>query len=239
MEYVFRLRATYPLSPNEVETEWSEFSPAEAALLDRTRKKRLRPRGHTIFQQNDDPSGVYWIEAGLALLSRIDVSGNETAFGIVGPGETLGHRSYFAGEAHAATARALIDCRVYLIPETTMRQLLDSNPALARWFLRTIARDRGPRDGLLLRGSGLTARVRLVHLLLVLKDRFAQAYQDGRLVFDLPLKRQEIASMLGVSPETVARTIRQLKDEGIATFNGHRIVVPHLDRLLNAAEPNI
>ena len=45
------------------------------------------------------------------------------------------------------------------------------NLALLR-FLRTLARDPGPSDGLLLRAHQVPIRVRLVSLLLILRDRF-------------------------------------------------------------------
>ena len=239
LEYEFRIRGKFPFSLIGNDSEWRTLSPSEVELLDRTHRRRIHRRGDTIFRQDNEPEGVYWIETGFILLYRIDVFENETGFGVVGAGEIMGHRSFFAEEVHAATARALTDCRVCLIPPATLHQLLDSNLALGRWFLRAIAGDRGPPNGLLLRGNHLPARMRLIHLLLLFKDRFAKTRSDGGLVYELPLKRREVASMLGVSAETIARTIRQLKDENIAVFDGRQVFVPRLDRLMSAREANL
>ncbi len=217
------------------QAEWGLLSPAGAELLDRSRRVQPHRRGDAIFLQGDESRGVYCVESGHVLLWRIDAFGNETVFGIVAPGEIMGYRSCFAEEPHAATARALIPCRVWFISRATVDQLLDDNPAIARWFLRMIARDRGPREGLLLRGHHLPVRVRLVNLLLVLRERFAETFPDGRLVFELPLARHEIAAMLGVRPETITRTIRELEDEGVASFNGREVAVPKLEKLLDVA----
>ena len=237
--YKFRLRGSFPYSATEKETEWDEFTPSEVDLLDRETVKTKHAPGDFIFRQNDSPSGVFCIVGGYVLLSRTDSFGNETTFGIFGPDETIGHRSFFASDLHLATARAITHCFVYHIPTDTMRQLFESNLELAWWFLRTVASDRGPLDGLLLRGNKVPARVRFIHMLLLLKDRFARTDENGHLVFELPLRRVEIADMLGVTPETITRTIREIQTDNLAIIRGRKIIVPRLDLLERACEPNI
>jgi CRP/FNR family transcriptional regulator len=189
----------------------------------------------TIFNQGDQPQGIYCVASGHLLLTQSDLSGNETALRLATPGELIGHRSLFAEQAHAATARALTPCRVCFIPGAAVREILESNPAFALRLLRTVARDRGPLEAPLLRGPWLSVRVRLVHLLLVHRDRCSETLPDGRLLFELPLTRRDIASMLGVRPESISRAIQDLQDEGVASFRGRR-VVSTLDRLLGVAK---
>jgi CRP-like cAMP-binding protein len=233
--YTLRQRVTGFCSQTSTHVEWDAFSPSEIALLDRTRRRHGHRQGETIFNQDDEPQGIYCLEEGHVLLWRLDAFNNETAFQVVSSGEMLGCRSFFAEEHHAATARALVDCRAYLIPRTTMHQLLDSNPALVRWFLRAIASDPGPPDALLLHGSHVSIRMRLVNLLIILKDLFASADPEGQLVYELPVGRREIAALVEARPETVARAIRELDKEGLASFHRRRVVVPRLDRLIEAA----
>ena len=118
-----------------------------------------------------------------------------------------------------------------------MHQLLDSNPALIRWFLRELASDRGPPNALLLRGPHMSIRERVANLLLILRDKFAVADAEGGLVFQLPIRRQEIAALVGVRPETLSRVIRDFEEEGLAMFDGRRIVVRRPDQLMQISEP--
>jgi CRP-like cAMP-binding protein len=154
---------------------------------------------------------------------------------VVGPGEIMGYRSYFAEDRHAATARALTECRVCLVPGRAMNRLLDRNATLGRQFLATLARDPGPPDGLLLRAHHVPARVRLVTLLLILRDRFVVTGAEDSVEFDLPIGRRDIAALLAMRPETVSRTIKELEDEGIAIFSDRHVVVPYLERLYDIA----
>lgn len=217
------------------ESMWGELTRSEAALVDQTLQRRAYRRGETIFHQDDEPLGIYCVRSGYVLLWRIDAFGNETGFGLVAPGENMGYRSLFAEERHAATARALTPCQVCLMPGAIVNQLLEAKPALARRFLHMVARDRGPTYALLLRGQHVPLRVRLIHLLLVLKERFARTGKDGQLVIELPLSRQDIAAMVGARPETITRAIRELDEEGVATFRGRRVEIKRLDRLLEVA----
>jgi len=236
VQYKFRIRRSLPSPGAEEESTWDGFSPAELDLLNREIVKSRYAPGSVIYNQDDPPGGIFCIEQGYVLMSRTDQLGNETTFGIFGPEETIGHRSFFAADRHIATARTITPCSAYLIQPKTVRALVESNYELAFWFLRTIARDRGPPDGLLLRGNGVHARTRLIRMLLILRDRFAQTDPYGQLIFDLPLSRGEMANMVGVAPETVTRTIRELEERQLAVFQGRRVIVPHPQLLERAGE---
>lgn len=215
--------------------DWAGLDPSEAAALERKRYRRIYRRGETIFRQDDEPQGIYCIETGYVLLWCMDAFGNETALGLNTPGESMGYRSLFAEAPHAATARALTDCRVRLIPRDIVERLLDANPAFSRRLLRTLARDHGPPQALLLRGQHLPLRVRLINLLLILKDRCAEVQPDGALVFELPLARHDLAAMVGVRPESIARAFKELEGEGLLLIRRRRVTVPSIERLLEIA----
>lgn len=209
----------------------AEPTAEEMRILDNSRRLYVCRRGDTIFLQGDEPQGIYCIESGYILLWRSDYFGNETAFGLVGPGESMGYRSFFARDQHAATARALTPCRVCLIPSAAVRALLAKSPGLAERFLRLVARDRGPSDAVLLRGQHLPLRVRLIHLLLTLKEKCEAVSSGEGIAFDVPLSRRDMAAMIGVRPESLTRAIADLREEGIAVFEGRRVTVPAVGRL--------
>jgi CRP-like cAMP-binding protein len=209
----------------------SELGASDIELLNTTQVIRKHGPGACIFNQDDEPQGIYCVASGYVLLWRIDAFGNETAFGLIGPGGIMGYRSCFAGKPHAATARALTECQVCLVPNQTIWRLFDGNPALERRFLFTLARDPGPVDGLLLRANHVPIRTRLVSLLLIFRERFAERGAADSAKFKLPITRQDIAALLGARPETVTRTIRELEDDGIVFFDRRYVDVPNLKQL--------
>ena len=213
----------------------NKLASSDIELLNATHLIRKHRPGACVFDQGDEPQGIYCVASGYVLLWRIDAFGNKIALGLIGPGEIMGYRSYFAKDRHTATARALTECRVCLVPGSAMGRLLDRNTTLGRQFLHTLARDPGPPDALLLRAPHVPAHVRLVSLLLILRDQFAVTSADDSAEFDLPITRRDIAALLAMRPETVSRAIKELEDDGIAIFSDRHVVVPYLERLYDIA----
>lgn len=212
--------------------EWAELDQAGLGQLAVNVRKFNYQTGQTIFNQSDDPLGIYCISQGKILLCQYDQFGNEIGFGVAYQGETIGWRSFFAGEGHSATALALSPCKICLIPQYTLGKLLGDYPGLARRFLETLARDRGPTQSLLLRNPRLPARVRLINLLLIFGNHTNHPDKNGELRFGLPINRQQIASLIGVRAETLSRTIAILRAESLAFFKDRQVRIPNYDHLV-------
>lgn len=208
-----------------------ELTAAGFDLFERARKRSIYRRGDSIFTQDKKARGLYCVQSGYVLLRRVDAFGNETAFRLIGPGELMGYRSFFADEPHASTAQALTRTHVCFHPKTVVDRLVADSGQLAGRFLRVLARDPGPADALLLRGSKLPLRIRFMFMLLLLKERTNSVGVDGNMNFQLPLTRQDMAALLGARPESITRVIRELEEDGIAIFHGREVTVPDAENL--------
>lgn len=209
----------------------NDIDAADIGFLEKSRVTRAYKRNDKIFCQDDVASGIYCIRSGSILLWHVDSTGFRTAFRVAGSCEIIGYRSMFGEDPHAATAQALTACHICYYPKQSIYHLIDRNPGLARKFLRTLARDRGPREALFLRGKHISVRERLIYLLLIMKDQHSRNATNGGLTLQLPVSRQEIGSMIGARPESIARAIKDLKEDGVATFHGRSVVVPELQKL--------
>jgi len=215
------------------------FSAQDQELYEQARKKRTYNRGEKLFEQGRNSTGLYCVQSGHALLKHVDMFGNETAFRVVGPGELMGQRSFFAGEPHTATAQALGRTYVCFHPRAVINRMLDSSIHLAKCFLRDLARDPGPADSLKLRNTKLPLRIRLLYLLVIIKEISDTTSNSGSLTFGLPLRRLDIAALIGARPETVTRVIKALEDDGIVIFHDHEVTVPRLEQLLESISTEV
>ncbi len=77
-----------------------------------------------------------------------------------------------------------------------------------------------------------SVRERVARLLVELVDRFGAEGPDGALSLTLPLARQDMAALLGVRAESIARAVRALEVDGVARFSGRQVTIPSLDPLL-------
>lgn len=219
---------------NRARTEWSALSDEEIERLEKNRSCRLVQAGESIYFEGDPCDGVFCVEAGLVGVRKGDSDGNSILLRLAAPGDTLGYRAFLAGENHHTSAEALATSRLCFIPRTGLRGLLAENPALGLRFLKHAASDLDDTEVKLLQSASGSARARLVHVLLVLREQMQVAMNEtGGVNFTLPISRQDLASMIRSRPETLSRTIRQMEDEGAIYFTGRDVRIPSLDALLD------
>ena len=192
-------------------------------------------QGENIFTQFSKSEGIYCMQSGHVMLWHMDALGDEIGFRVIGAEDMFGYRSYFGDDDHAATAVALTNSVVCLLEKEVISNLIDKYSVLSKLFLRMIALDRGPPDSLLLRNTYLPVKVRIINLLLILKRLFARENGDGSLVFELPLYRKDISTMIAARTETVTRAMKELEHEGVAQFSGRTVTVQDYEQLKKAA----
>ena len=217
-------------------SEWCRLDASDLGLLNGNKVSTRYEPGQALFRQGDPCMGVYIVEAGTVAERRDDAQGNSAVVRLRHAGDTLGYRDFLTGDRCSNSALALADCSVCFIPKDSVRALLDRNPALGLLFLRKLADDLHSAEDTILHHAALPMRKRLVHLLLSLKEHYGEMTDEGVLKLELPLARQEIASILGSRPETITRTIHALEEDGVAVFSGRAVIVADLDRLLDELE---
>jgi CRP-like cAMP-binding protein len=80
-----------------------------------------------------------------------------------------------------------------------------------------------------------SAYERLAHLILELLVRLRAAGLADELSYTLPLTQKLMADVLGLSGPHINRMIRCLRDEGLATIDGHQVVIHDMPSLSTLA----
>ena len=126
------------------------------------------------------------------------------------------------GSAHRLTAEAITDTTVRLVKRRSLETAAGSNVQVAHNLWTMTAGDlRHAEDHMLLLGRK-TAIERVATFLLEMDRRLAKA---GMMA--LPMCRRDIGDYLGLTLETVSRTLSQLSDQGILVFSSARQIVLH------------
>jgi CRP-like cAMP-binding protein len=217
-------------------TEWCVLKDAEITLLSQYKICNTYQAGQIIFYQGNACLGVHCVSSGSIVLRKMDAQGNSVVTRVVNAGETLGYRAFFSGKPYSSTAEAVDACKVCFVDRVAVKTLLERNPLLGLSFLKRLSDDVLKSEDILLEIATLPVRVRFAHLLLTLKERLGTMSSNGTWLVRLPLSRQDIASLLCVRPETLARTIAQLEEDNVAVFNGKDVKIADLDKLLDEVE---
>lgn len=217
-------------------SEFRDLDDENLSLLHSMKVSNVYQPGQVIFYQGNPGLGLHCLQSGTVALRQRDPSGTPVLVRLAHTGTALGYRPIFSGNGYDATAEALTRCRVCFLDREGLARLMERDPRLAHRFLRRLALDLEASDEAHLRSASMSVRARVASLLLDLKDRFATVDEKGDLTIQLPLTRKDMASYVGTRPETIARTIRALDDDGVTRFKGASVVVPDLDALFDEVE---
>lgn len=176
--------------------------------------------GSTIFDEAEPASHVFNITSGGVKIYKLLADGRRAVTGFLFPGDFLGltHQDAYAFSAEALSATKL--CR---FPREKLERLLEEMPRLEHRLLGLASHElAAAQDQMLLLGRK-TAKERLASFFLLLSNA---ARRHGRPdnPIELTMSRGDIADYLGLTIETVSRTVTRLKREGIVKLlEGNRI----------------
>jgi CRP/FNR family transcriptional regulator len=193
-------------------------------------------RGQALLWEGEDALLVANVVEGVLKLSTATSDGREQIVGVVYPAEFIGHP--FRAGTSSCTVTALVDSRVCLFSRAAFDSYARAYPELAQDLLRrTLDELDHARRWMLLLGRK-SAGERVASFLLELSARLAAAdtAADGAAAvcmrlgraaldrFELPLSRQQIGDLLGLTIETVSRQFSALKAAGAIDLPGGRAV---------------
>jgi CRP-like cAMP-binding protein len=132
------------------------------------------------------------------------------------PGDMFGFES---GSAHALSAEAITNAKVLVIRRSAVAALAARDGKVAQQLLGATTRELArAQDHIMLLMQ--TAQERVAGFLLEMVDRGA-----GRNEVELPMSRQDIADYLGLTIETVSRTLTLLENSAAIALPTSRHIV--------------
>ena len=175
--------------------------------------RRKLSRGATLYRAGDRFDAIYAVHSGgLKTVGRLS-HGEEKITGFHLPGELIGLEAIDGGR-HGYEAVALEDSEVCVIPFARLDAAAQKLPQLRHELFRLLSRDISRDHGLMLLLGVMTAEQRLATFLLNLSRRYERlGFSPERFV--LRMTREEIGSYLGLTLETVSRTLSRFQRDGL------------------------
>jgi len=174
-------------------------------------------RNSEIFGENEPADYLYQVVSGSVRTYKILGDGRRQIGGFYLPGDVFGLE--FADE-HALSAEAITDVKVIVVKRSAINGLAGRDAAVARQLFTLTGRElRRVQDRILLLIK--SAQERVASFLLEMSERAA-----GGNAIELPMSRQDIADYLGLTIETVSRTLTSLESAAtIEVATSRRIVL--------------
>jgi len=181
-------------------------------------------RNVEIYGENEPAEYLYKVVSGAVRTYRVLHDGRRQIGAFLLPGDMFGLE---AGATHASSAEAISDSVVLVIKRSTVVALAERDGEVARqlWTLTAEELGRVQNHMLLLIRN---AQERIANFLLEMSERM-----PGADAVELPMSRQDIADYLGLTIETVSRTLTQLEAEAAIALPTSRRVVLRNRTVLN------
>jgi CRP/FNR family transcriptional regulator len=195
---------------------------------------RAFSKGETLFGDGETATGFYLLASGSIKLCKVSPDGKEKVLHFVHPFETFAEAAFFGNGKYPAEARALESGAALFFPRQAFMGLLERNPRFSLNLIISLS--------LLLRGfarqieelSFAEVPTRLANYLIEIAAKKSTSYQ-GKTYLDLDMKKGELASRLSTANETLSRTFRKLKEEGVLNVEGNRVIILDMARLQTLA----
>jgi CRP/FNR family transcriptional regulator len=183
---------------------------------------RRKGPGETLFTEGDEADSVYEVVSGMLRLYKLLPDGRRLITGFRSTGHLLG----LAPECiRVYAAAAITEVTVCRYKRTAFERLIDEVPGFAKRLL-TMASDelRAAQDRMLLLGRK-SASEKVASFILLMADRQGR---DSVEAVHIPMTRNDIADYLGLTIETVSRTLSKLRQNGLIALPPAQIEI--LDR---------
>jgi CRP/FNR family transcriptional regulator, cyclic AMP receptor protein len=212
---------------------FDHLSAAQAALLAAELHVCSFSRRETIFRQGDPGNMLYLIARGQVRIYHPGARGCELSVAILRAGEFFGELALLDDQPRSASAEAMCPTTTLTLTRYTFHQLLRACVPVAEALVMELVHRMRTSTTYAAYLANPSAQQRVGWLVLDLAQRYGVPSADGiRIALDLT--QDDLASMIGVTRETINRALMQLRDQQLLRLVDRQLVVPDCARLTHA-----
>jgi len=210
---------------------FDELSYNELSALDKKRFVINYQQGELIYKKGGKPSGVLCLSAGKVKIVDSGINGEEQIISLKKPVDFIGLSDLVQDEYHTASAVALEDCFICVIPSKVFFNILHKNGAFS---LKVIKHFANRLDLAKRRTEKLTQKhmlARMADTLILLYETFGINQKDKSL--KAQLKRSELSALSNMTTSNVSRVLSELSKSKVIKIEQRNIKILQIAKLMN------
>lgn len=212
---------------------FEEMSDDEVEEVSRQLSMSECPSGRQVY--SGKPNRIYLLKAGRVRLYQMSPEGEEVTTALLVPGQLFGTTSLFGEGADSDNAEAMEDSYVCEASAPEFLGIMARHPLLMAKVMMAMARQMFRLERTVEQLVHESVDTRLAR---VLVDELGNAQQTAEGVLLAPLTRDELASRVLSTRESVSRALSKWARDGVITLQGRRIVVHDAAKLRRQAGPS-
>jgi CRP/FNR family transcriptional regulator, cyclic AMP receptor protein len=193
------------------------------------------PKGAVLFAEQEAPRGVFILCKGRVKLTINSSEGKTVILRIADPGEVLGLHAVVSGQPYHASAETLEPCEVNFVRREDFLRFLRENPEASLRAAQQLSQNyQIACEQVRSLGLAHSAMGKLAGFLLLWASKGQPTKQGMRVL--LTLTHEEIGQMIGLSRETVTRTMGDFRRRQFVASKGATVVIQNKGALEQFAQ---
>lgn len=192
-------------------------------------------RGETIYSQGSPGDSLLILLAGSLKITNVTTDAREVVLGFAKPGALIGEIAVLDGSPRSADVVALEATEAFVIYRRDLMPVLRASPEATMGLVEGLCgmiRAANAR----VESQGMQTSARCAACLVNLAEKHGRAGGDDSVVIDLKITQRDLGNYLGLTRETISRTLSEFKDSGLIEMKGNSIVILDLDGLQEIAD---
>lgn len=181
-------------------------------------------KGHLLFFEGANPTGVFCISSGTVKIYRMAGDGKVQIIKLAGAGDIVGHEAILSNGSYKYFAEVIHESVVCYIPKYHFLQMLKENHPLTTTLMQQISLELINSDKRTTSMATKPVRERVAEALLLLHDFFISKNKSGSNP-DITLSREEIASYAGTATETAIRILSEFRNDNLIKLGKRSISI--------------
>jgi CRP/FNR family transcriptional regulator, polysaccharide utilization system transcription regulator len=177
-----------------------------------------------IYNEGESSGPVFLITKGKVKTWKLSTEGKEFVSGILSQGDFFGYISVLENKPYSDSVTALEEVELAIIPQSDFISLITYNQEVSAGFIRMLANNISEKEERLLGLAYNTVKARTASALLNL---YRKLQPDGII----KVSRDNLAGLVGTSPESLIRTLSDLKADKIIETDGKEIKISNPEML--------
>jgi len=202
--------------------------PEWRAAVDASREMRVVKKGQSVFSEGDVVKGVFFIDAGKVKIHQRWGVEKELIIRFAKSGDMLGYRGLGKEKVYPVSATALEDTSLMYLDIRFFEATLQVNPKLTYALMDFYANELEATERRVRNMAHMEVKGRVAEAIRMLKKNFGVNEQG---FIDIRLTRQDLASYVGTTYETISRMMSDLEAENLIRTSGKNIAVLNERRL--------
>jgi CRP/FNR family transcriptional regulator, polysaccharide utilization system transcription regulator len=197
-------------------------------LISENRRVTVFRKKQHLFSEGNYPSNLYFLNKGKIKTYKSNEEGREYITCLYKDGDFIGYLDLLEEKTYRESAMALEDSEVYIIPREDFYTLLYQNRDVAGKFIKILSDNLADREERLLKLAYNSVRKRVAEALLFVEKQYKE---DPNYKSEVSITREDLASIVGASKETVIRTLADFKEENLIDTRGSKIMILNSQKL--------